>query len=174
VTYRRRYRRQRLTGGQVAAIAVAAAVLLSGTAGARAAPAHRSHATGAVAAVGYTQTPWARALLRAGGFPGTPCNVAAIVAWENAEGGAFANQAQDNPLNDSRWMPGSWLMPGPNPAHVRAYPTWGSGLRATLATLNGPDYGSIRAALDNGNDAQAVATAVAQSPWGTNYFSARC
>jgi hypothetical protein len=65
-------------------------------------------------------------------------------------------------------------MPGPNLAHVRAYPTWGSGLRATLATLNGPDYGSIRAALGNGNDAQAVATAVAQSPWGTNYFSARC
>jgi hypothetical protein len=174
VTYRRRYRQQRLTGGQVAAIAVAAALLLSGTAGVRAVPAHRGHATGAVTAVGYTQTSWARALLRSGGFRGTPCNVAAVVAWENAEGGAFANQAQDNPLNDTRWMPGSWLMPGPNPAHVRAYPTWGSGLRATLATLNGPDYGSIRTALDNGDDAQAVATAVAQSPWGTNHFSARC
>jgi hypothetical protein len=41
-------------------------------------------------------------------------------------------------------------MPGYNPAHVRAYGDWGSGLRATLATLNGPDYGSIRAALANG------------------------
>jgi hypothetical protein len=71
-------------------------------------------------------------------------------------------------------MPGSWLMPGYNPAHVRAYRTWGSGLRATLATLNGPDYGSVRAALANGSDAQAVAAAVAASPWGTNYFSARC
>ena len=80
MTYRRRYRRQRLTGGQVAAIAVAAAVLLSGAAGARAVPAHRGHATSAVAAVGYTQTSWARALLRAGGFRGTPCNVAAVGA----------------------------------------------------------------------------------------------
>jgi hypothetical protein len=173
VTYRR-YGRQRLTGGQVAAIAVAAAVLLSGTAGARAVPAHRGHATGAVAAVGYTQASWARALLRAGGFRGTPCNVAAVVAWENAEGGNWANGALHNPLNDARWMPGSWLMPGYNPAHVRAYSDWGSGLRAALATLNGPDYGSIRAALVNGNDAQAVATAVAQSPWGTHYFSAGC
>jgi len=174
VTYRRRYGRQRLTGGQVAAIAVAAALLLSGTAGARAVPAHRGHATGAVAAVGYTQTSWARALLRADGFRRTPCNVAAVVAWEKAEGGHFANGAQYNPLNDARWMPGSWLMPGYNPAHVRAYPAWQVGLRATRATLNGPDYGSIRAALANGNDAQAVATAVAGSPWGTNSFSVRC
>ena len=65
-------------------------------------------------------------------------------------------------------------MPGPNPAHVRSYPTWRSGLRATLRTLNGPDYGSIRAALAAGDDAQAVATAVAQSPWGTNPFAAGC
>jgi hypothetical protein len=97
-----------------------------------------------------------------------------VVAWENAEGGAFANQAQDNPLNDTRWMPGSWLMRGPNPAHVRAYGSWGTGLRATLATLGGPDYGSIRAALGDGNDAETVAAAVAASPWGTEPFSARC
>jgi hypothetical protein len=163
-------RRQRLTGMQMAAIAIGAAVLLSGAAGTTAAVHH-----GSIGGRGsYTETTWARALLRAGGFRRTPCNVGAIVAWERAEGGHFANGAQDNPLNDARWMPGSWLMPGYNPAHVRAYPTWGSGLRATLRTLGGPDYVTIRAALANGNDAQAVATAVAQSPWGTNYFSARC
>jgi hypothetical protein len=170
-----RYRRQRLSGGQVAAIAVAAAVLLSGgAAGARAVPAHPGHATGAVAGVGHSRQRWAAALLRSGGFPRTRCNLAAITAWERAEGGHWENGAERNPLNDAHWMPGSWLMPGYNPAHVRAYPTWGSGLQATLATLAGPDYGSIRGALANGNDAQAVATAVARSPWGTNYFSARC
>jgi hypothetical protein len=161
-----RYRRQRLTGGQVAAIAVAAAVLLSGAAGARAVPAHRGHATGDVAAVGHSRQWWAAALLRSGGFPLTRCNLAAITAWERAEGGHWENGAERNPLNDARWMPGSWLMPGYNRAHVRAYPTWGSGLQATLATLAGPDYGSIRGALDNGNDAQAVATAVAPVPVG--------
>jgi hypothetical protein len=179
VTYRRRYRR-RLTGGQVAAIAAAVVLLSGAAAGTRTAPAAHGHATGAVAVGGYTQTSWARALLRAGGFRRTPCNVAAVVAWENAEGGHWANAALHNPLNDARPAPGSWLMPGPNPAHVRAYPTWRTGLRATLLTLNGPDYGAIRAALANGNDAQAVADAVATpNPrtgirWGTEPFSARC
>jgi hypothetical protein len=171
MTYRyRRYRRQRLTGMQMAAIAIGAAVLLSGAAGTTAA-AH--HGTGGGRG-SYTQTTWARALLRAAGYRRTPCNVGAIAAWERAEGGHWVDPALHNPLNDARWMLGSWLMPGPNPAHVRSYPTWGSGLRATLRTLGGPDYVTIRAALADGNDAQAVATAVAQSPWGTNYFSARC
>jgi hypothetical protein len=174
VTYRRRYGRQRLTGGQVAAIAVAAAVLLSGSAGARAVAAHPGRAAGAVAGAGHSQQWWARSLLRSGGFRPTRCNLAAITAWERAEGGHWENAAEHNPLNDARWMPGSWLMPGYNPAHVRAYATWGDGLKASLRTLNGPDYGGIRAALQAGDNAQAVAAAIAASPWGTHYFSARC
>jgi hypothetical protein len=170
MTYRYRYRRRRLTGTQMAAIAIGAAVLLSGAAGTTAAAHH-----GSIPDRGsYSQVTWARALLRASGFRRTPCNVAAVVAWEHAEGGQFVNSAQYNPLNDARWMPRSWLMPGWNPAHVRAYPTWRSGMRATLRTLGGPDYGGIRAALAAGDDAQAVATAVAQSPWGTKAFDARC
>lgn len=134
-------------------------------------PVPLAHTTVTVAARGsYTPGSWARALLHDGGYPVTSCNVGAVIAWEAAEGGNWANAAKFNPLNDKRPEPGS----GPAVGDVQEYASWGSGLTATEATLSGPDYGSIRAALKAGSNAQAVADAVGASVWGTQNFTAEC
>jgi hypothetical protein len=110
---------------------------------------------------------WAGQLLGALGMPATAANVAAVVAWENAEGGGFGNVAAFNPLNTTQPEPGSHAING---VGVQAYTSWGQGLQATVTTLNNGNYGHILAALRAGNDAQAVADAVALSPWGTAPF----
>lgn len=136
-------------------------------------PVPLAHTTVTVSARGsYTPASWARALLHDGGYPVTSCTVAAVTAWQNAEGDWTAGHAWwHNPLNDKRLMPGSGNATSQG---VQRYTSWGSGLTATEATLSGPDYGSIRAALAAANNAQNVANAVAASPWGTQAFQASC
>jgi hypothetical protein len=119
----------------------------------------------------YTPASWAAALLPAGGWPATACNLGAIEAWESAEGGQWENSAAFNPLNTTQPEPGSWTI---NSGGVRAYVSWQQGFRATLTTLSYADYSGIRAALSAGDNAQAVADAVAASPWGTEPFKANC
>jgi hypothetical protein len=119
----------------------------------------------------YTPASWAAALLSAGGWPRTACNLGAITSWERAEGGNWANAARFNPLNTTQPEPGSWPM---NSAGVQAYPSWQSGFAATLATLGNGHYPAILSALSAGTSAQAVAGAVAASPWGTGAFPATC
>ena len=53
-----------------------------------------------------TQVTWAQAFLKSLGMPMTADNVAAIVAWEMAEGGHWYNTAYYNPLNTTQSMPG--------------------------------------------------------------------
>jgi len=115
-----------------------------------------------------TQVTWAQALVKSIGAPLTADNVAAIVAWEMAEGGHWYNTAYYNPLNTTQSMPGATVF---NSVGVKAYTSWAQGLRATVITLNNGLYGGILAALRSGNDANAVAGAVASSPWGTGSFS---
>ena len=115
-----------------------------------------------------TQVTWAQALVKSVGAPVTADNVAAIVAWEMAEGGHWYNTAYYNPLNTTQSMPGATVF---NSVGVKAYTSWAQGLRATVITLNNGLYGGILAALHSGNDANAVAGAVAASPWGTGSFS---
>jgi hypothetical protein len=119
----------------------------------------------------YTPASWAAALLSAGGWPQTACNLGAIQAWERAEGGNWENSAAANPLDTTQPEPGSSSI---NSAAVRAYPSWAEGFRATLTTLGYGPYGGIRSALAAGDNAQAVADAVAGSPWGTGPFTAAC
>jgi hypothetical protein len=119
----------------------------------------------------YTAASWAAALLTAGGWPQTACNLSAVTAWERAEGGHWANGARFNPLNTTQPEPGSWSM---NSAGVQAYPSWRSGFAATLATLGNGRYGPVLSALSAGTSARAVADAVAASPWGTAWFQADC
>jgi hypothetical protein len=119
----------------------------------------------------YTPASWAVALLTSGGWPRTSCNIGAITAWENAEGGNWANSARFNPLNTTEPEPGSDPM---NSAGVQAYPSWAEGFRATFTTLTNGNYGAVLAALATGDSAQAVAVAVAASPWGTAPFQATC
>jgi peptidoglycan hydrolase CwlO-like protein len=116
----------------------------------------------------FTQLTWAKALLVAMRLPVTTDNVAAVVAWEMAEGGHWYNSAYYNPLNTTQTMPGSTSM---NSVGVKAYTSWKQGFEATMKTLRNGFYEGILAALRRGNDAQAVAEAVAASPWGTGNFS---
>jgi hypothetical protein len=115
-----------------------------------------------------TQITWAQALLKSLNMPMTADNVAAIVAWEMAEGGHWYNTAYYNPLNTTQSMPGATVF---NSVGVKAYTSWLQGLKATVITLHNGYYAGILAALGRGNDSQAVADAVASSPWGTGSFN---
>jgi hypothetical protein len=99
---------------------------------------------------------------------GTIENQRAIVAWEAAEGGHLFNTAHVNPLNTTQSAPGATSM---NAVGVKAYVSWEQGTRATITTLYNGFYGGILAALRRDDDAQAVADAVAASPWGAGPFS---
>jgi len=116
----------------------------------------------------YTPLTWAKALLEQLGMPLTQQNVAAIVAWEMAEGGHWHNTAYYNPLDTTMPEPGATSM---NSVGVKAYVSWAQGFRATIATLRNGYYGRILAALRAGDNAIAVADAVAASPWGTGNFA---
>jgi hypothetical protein len=117
-----------------------------------------------------TQITWAQAFLKSLGMPMTADNVAAVVAWEMAEGGHWYNTAYYNPLNTTQSMPGATVF---NSVGVKAYTSWAQGLKASVITLHNGYYGGILEALSRGNDAQAVADAVAASPWGTGSFTPR-
>ena len=166
--YRHRFRsRRRIRRGQRAgALAIGAVVVLFGAG-------HVAHHHGASipAGGGYTPASWAQALLAADALPRTSCNLGAVIAWEGAEGGNWANAAAANPLDTTEPEPGSWSI---NSVGVQAYPSWAAGLRATITTLGNGRYAAILSALSAGDDAQSVADAVAQSPWGTQSFTAEC
>jgi peptidoglycan hydrolase CwlO-like protein len=115
-----------------------------------------------------TQVTWAQAFLKSLGVPLTADNVAAVVAWEMAEGGHWYNTAYYNPLNTTQSMPGATVF---NSVGVKAYTSWAQGLKASVITIRNGYYGGILDALGRGNDAQAVANAVAASPWGTGSFT---
>ncbi len=117
---------------------------------------------------GYSRASWARALLAAGGWPVTGCNVGAVQAWEKAEN---SNPAWFNPLDTTQREPGSSPV---NSVGVQAYSSWRDGFAATLATLHNGRYPAVLAALAAGSNAQAVADAVAASPWGTQPFRVGC
>ena len=117
-----------------------------------------------------TQVTWAQAFLKSLNMRQSVDNLAAIVAWEMAEGGHWYNTAYYNPLNTTQPMPGATIF---NSVGVRAYKSWVQGLKATVITINNGYYGDILAALRAGSDGQAVAAAVASSPWGTGLFTVR-
>lgn len=116
-----------------------------------------------------TPVSFAEALLNQMGFPETPQNVEALTAWQRAEGGNWQNDARFNPFNTTLSEPGAASI---NSVGVKAYTSWSQGLGATISTLSGSAYAGIRSALSSGSDAQAVANAIASSPWGTESFSA--
>lgn len=170
--------RSQAISGREAKMAAAVGVLLAVLAShsAHAGTGHRTHAAAGMAipgspSGGYTPSSWAHAMLTTADLPHTRCNLAAVTSWERAEGGNWANTAKANPLNTTMPEPGSWVV---NSDGVRAYPSWRTGLRATVATLRNGRYSGVLAALHAGHDAQAVADAVGSSPWGTGGFGASC
>jgi hypothetical protein len=117
---------------------------------------------------GWTSSSWAREFLREAHLRRTGCNLGAVTAWIGAEG---SNPAWHNLLDTTQPEPGSQSV---NSDGVRDYVSWAQGLTATVTTLYNGDYPSVVAALENGRNAQAVADAVASSPWGTESFEASC
>ena len=111
---------------------------------------------------------WASAFLHKAHLPGTACDRAAVVAWIGAEG---SNPAWFNPLDSTQSEPGSHAI---NPVGVQAYTSRRQGIEANAVTIRNGYYPGVLAALEAGQDAQAVADAVAQSPWGTAAFTASC
>jgi hypothetical protein len=114
--------------------------------------------------VTLTRTSWAADLLTRLGAPVTTANLTAVVAWEQAEGGHFVNDARYNPLNTTYDRPGDTSVNG---VGVRAYRSYESGMRATIFTLQNPRYAAVVRALRNGTSAERVVRAVVASPWGT-------
>jgi hypothetical protein len=123
-------------------------------------------ASGGSGASGATPAGFAQAVISGLGVAANTSNVAAVVAWEMAEGGWRHN----NPLNTTLPEPGATDLAG-NPAHVKAYPSLDVGLKATVSVLAESAYAAVVAAL-MGSDPHSVAKAVAMSPWGTPDFSA--
>ena len=163
-------RRRRVPGGFVAsAVAAGALLALAGHQGASGRTAGASMAVPSGSS--YTPQSWAAALLSAGGWPQTACNLGAITAWETAEGGNWENSAAANPLDTTQPESGSWVI---NSDGVQAYPSWAEGFRATLTTLGYAPYGGIRWPWRRGTALRPSPMPSPAPPWGTGPFNAAC
>lgn len=94
-------------------------------------------------ASGFTQTDFAKAVIK--GLGGTPTaqSIANLVMWEGKEGGNWMNTAHFNPLNTSYQMPGStYFNTGKAGSGVQSYLSWQQGIDATIGTLTGKDADS--------------------------------
>jgi hypothetical protein len=103
---------------------------------------------------------WAHDFLTRLGMPVTSENVRAVVAWEKAEG----TRAQYNPLATTQGMPGATRF---NSVGVKNYLSYDDGIAANIKAITNGRYENVLAALRAGNSAEAVAQAIAASPWGT-------
>jgi len=103
---------------------------------------------------------WAHDFLTQLGMPVTSENVRAMVAWQQAEG----TSAQYNPLATTQNMPGATKF---NSVGVKNYLSYADGLTANITAITNGRYTNILNALRAGNSADAVAQAIAASPWGT-------
>ncbi len=122
-----------------------------------------------------TPTDFAYAFLGQLGDPQIAQNVQFIVAWEDKEGGNWKNTAAFNPMNTTQPYDGS-VPYEPNPPQpndpVQAYKNWNDGMAATVVTITNGYYPNILSALADGSSAQADASALTNSPWGTGDVSA--
>lgn len=132
---------------------------------------HAGHVTGMPG--GYSVGKWTVWFLSAAHLPDTACDRAAVDGWQAAED-TYAKFR--NPLDTERVLPGSWRINDTgNGTGVQEYPTWAEGMKATVITLYNGHYPRIIAALRAGNNAQAVANAVAYPRvWGTGPYSVSC
>jgi hypothetical protein len=104
---------------------------------------------------------WARDFLTKIGMPITSENVRAMTAWEQAEG----TSAQFNPL--ATCQGGYAGETNFNSVGVKNYASYQDGINANASGIQNGRYGNILSALKAGNNAMAVAQAIANSPWGT-------
>ena len=111
------------------------------------------------------QQQWAKDFLTKVGAPITSENLAAMTTWMAYEGGHWKNSATYNPLNTT--LETSASTGSMNDVGVQKYSSYAGGLSATVQTINNGRYGNILDALRQGNNSQAVLSAVSASPWGT-------
>jgi hypothetical protein len=117
--------------------------------------------SGTVNAAGVDPVQWARDFLTKLGKPMTAENVRAMQAWQQAEG----TSAQFNPLATTQGgYAGETRF---NSVGVKNYASYQDGLNANVQAITNGLYSNILSALSQGNDANAVARAIANSPWGT-------
>jgi hypothetical protein len=117
--------------------------------------------SGSLNRAGVDSVGWARDFLTKLNMPITSENVRAISAWEQAEGTA----AHFNPL--ATCQGGYAGETNFNSVGVKNYASYEDGLNANAHGIQNGRYGNILAALRAGNNAMAVAQAIANSPWGT-------
>lgn len=97
------------------------------------------------------------------GAPATKQNLRFLDAWAQAEGGT----ASFNPFNTTQPFRGAGDY---NRAGVKSYASPAAGIEATKQTLLNGHYNDIVNLLRSGKaDATQLATAVANSPWGTGH-----
>jgi hypothetical protein len=118
-------------------------------------------AAGTLNRAGVDPVQWAKDFLTKLGAPVTASNVQAIAAWEQAEG----TKAAYNPLATTQGgYAGETRF---NSVGVKNFATYQDGIDANVKVITNGLYGNILTALQQGNNAMAVAQAVASSPWGT-------
>jgi hypothetical protein len=103
---------------------------------------------------------WGQDFLTRLGMPVTAENVRVMVAWQQAEG----TRAKYNPLATTQNMPGATKF---NSVGVKNFVSYDDGLTANIKAITNGRYANILSALKAGNNAQGVAQAIANSPWGT-------
>jgi hypothetical protein len=126
---------------------------------------------------------WATEFLGRINAPVTEQNMAAMLAWQRAEGGGGGkktglgvNSANYNPLNTTLDVRGAKRM-GDGPGYggyeagVKSYNSWNQGMDATVKTIMSGKYTGILAALQQGNSSENVLNQVVASPWGTKNIS---
>jgi len=148
--YRSAYRRRGGGTGAAAAIFVGAVAAVGAQA---VAPAHAAagksapaHAAAAVSGSGEAAF-WA-AVLADLGAPATAANTASLTAWAAHEG-PWGSVGENDPLDTTLPMPGSWNFNSFGGLHVQSYPSASEGAQATALTLEG-GYPLITAALRSG------------------------
>jgi len=118
--------------------------------------------SGSLNRAGVDSVKWARDFLTKLGMPITSENVRAITAWEQAEG----TKAHYNPLATTQGgFAGETRF---NSVGVKNYATYQDGIDANVHAITNGRYTNVLDALRAGNDATAVARAIASSPWGTH------
>ncbi len=110
------------------------------------------------------QSQWAQQILRGIGAPVTPQNLRFLAAWQRAEGGGTANNANFNPLNTTQGAAGAGSI---NSVGVRAYRSGAQGIKATVQTLLNGHYGDIVQGMRNDIGATRLAHSGSLSTWGT-------
>jgi hypothetical protein len=108
---------------------------------------------------------FAASVLHGLGVRQTPGAMKALKGWIAAEGGHWNNNARFNPLNTTQPMPGAGNTG--SQGNIKVYRNWRQGIDATVKTLENGRYSGIISALGRG-DADAVASAIGASPWGTS------